>query len=142
MSKIYEIAVQREITPLYLDIKKAVDKGRAVRVEVKSLASKTTAQLGWYWGIVLPRVQQGLQEQGNELSLAEVNAFLNDKFFFTEKTVSWKAGKNEFVQVIRTPRSKSGASKDEMSAFLDKVIRWAAQDLGVFIPSPDEEPPF
>lgn len=142
MSKIYEIAVQREITPLYLDIKKAVDKGRAVRVEVKSLASKTTAQLGWYWGIVLPRVQQGLQEQGNELSLAEVNAFLNDKFFFTEKTVSWKAGQNEFVQVIRTPRSKSGASKDEMSAFLDKVIRWAAQDLGVFIPSPDEEPPF
>lgn len=142
MSKIYEIAVQREITPLYLDIKKAVDKGRAVRVEVKSLASKTTAQLGWYWGIVLPRVQQGLQEQGNELSLAEVNAFLNDKFFFTEKTVSWKTGKNEFVQVIRTPRSKSGASKDEMSAFLDKVIRWAAQDLGVFIPSPDEEPPF
>lgn len=142
MSKIYEIAVQREITPLYLDIKKAVDKGRAVRVEVKSLASKTTAQLGWYWGIVLPRVQQGLQEQGNELSLAEVNAFLNDKFFFTEKTVSWKTGQNEFVQVIRTPRSKSGASKDEMSAFLDKVIRWAAQDLGVFIPSPDEEPPF
>lgn len=142
MSKIYEIAVQREITPLYLDIKKAVDKGRAVRVEVKSLASKTTAQLGWYWGIVLPRVQQGLQEQGNELSLAEVNAFLNDKFFFTEKTVCWKAGQNEFVQVIRTPRSKSGASKDEMSAFLDKVIRWAAQDLGVFIPSPDEEPPF
>lgn len=142
MSKIYEIAVQREITPLYLDIKKAVDKGRAVRVEVKSLASKTTAQLGWYWGIVLPRVQQGLQEQGNELSLAEVNAFLNDKFFFTEKTVCWKTGQNEFVQVIRTPRSKSGASKDEMSAFLDKVIRWAAQDLGVFIPSPDEEPPF
>lgn len=142
MSKIYEIAVQREITPLYLDIKKAVDKGRAVRVEVKSLASKTTAQLGWYWGIVLPRVQQGLQEQGNELSLAEVNAFLNDKFFFTEKTVCWKTGQNEFVQVIRTPRSKSGASKDEMSAFLDKVIRWAAQDLGVFIPSTDEEPPF
>ena len=142
MSKVYEIAVQREITPLYLDIKRAVDKGRAVRVEVKSVATKTAAQLGWYWGVVLPRVQQGLEEQGNELSLAEVNAFLNDKFFFTQKTVCWKAGQNEFVQVIRTPRSKSGASKDEMSAFLDKVIRWAAQDLGVFIPSPAEEPPF
>lgn len=140
--KTYEIACQREITPLYLDIKRAVDAGRAVRVEVKSVSSKTAAQLGWYWGVVLPRVQQGLEEQGNELSLAEANAFLNDKFFFTQKTVTWRKGPDEYVQIVRTPRSKSGASKDEMSAFLDKVIRWAALDLGVFIPSPDEEAPF
>lgn len=142
MAKTYEIACQRELNGLYLDALAALKKGRALRAEIKSLSSKTTAQLGWYWGVVLPRVQQGLEEQGNELSLAEVNAFLNDKFFFTQKTVCWKAGGNEFVQAVRTPRSKSGASKDEMSAFLDKVIRWAAQDLGVFIPSPDEEPPF
>lgn len=142
MSKVYEISVQRELNPLYLDIKKALDKGRAVRVEVKSAASKTQEQLGYYWSIVLPRVQQGLEEQGNELSLAEVNAFLNDKFFFTQKVIMWKRGNSEFVQAVRTPRSKSGASKDEMSAFLDKVIRWAALDLGTFIPSPDEKPPF
>lgn len=140
--KRYEIAVQRELNGLYLDALEALKKGRALRVEVKSIASKTTEQLGYYWGVVLPRVQQGLEEFGNEMSLAEVNSFLNDKFFFTQKTVSWKKGPDEYVQVIRTPRSKSGASKDEMSVFLDKVIRWAAADLGVFIPSPDEQPPF
>lgn len=144
MAKTYEIAVQRELTPLYLDLKKALDKGRAVRVEVKSVASKTREQLGYYWGVVLPRVRQGLGEFGNEMSLAEVNQFLNDKFFFDEKTVIWRRGGDEFVQTVRTPRSKSGASKDEMSAFLDKVIRWAAMDLSADIPSPEEynNPPF
>ena len=136
--KEYHIAVQRELTPLYVDIKKMLEKGRAVNVKVTSQATKTKEQLGYYWAVVLPRVQQGLKEFGNELSLAEVNAFLNDKFFCKTKTVLIKRGINEYVYTIRTPRSKSGATIDEMSEFIDKVIRWAAEDLGVYIPSPDE----
>lgn len=136
--KEYHIAVQREITPLYLDIKKALDKGRAVKVTVTSQATKTQEQLGYYWGVVLPRVQEGLKEFGNEMSLAEVNQFLNDKFFCNCKTVIVRRGLDELVYTLRTPRSKSGASKDEMSEFLERVIRFAAVDLGVEIPSPEE----
>lgn len=136
--KEYHIAVQRELTPLYVDIKKLLDKGRAVNVKVTSAATKTKEQLGYYWAVVLPRVQQGLKEFGNELSLAEVNAFLNDKFFCKTKTVLIKRGINEYVYTLRTPRSKSGATIDEMSEFIDKVIRWAAEDFGIYIPSPDE----
>lgn len=136
--KEYHIAVQRELTPLYVDIKKLLEKGRAVNVKVTSQATKTKEQLGYYWAVVLPRVQQGLKEFGNELSLAEVNAFLNDKFFCKTKTVLIKRGINEYVYTLRTPRSKSGATIDEMSEFIDRVIRWAAEDLGIYIPSPDE----
>ena len=139
MSKVYEVAVQRELNEVYLDALKALEKGRALKIEVKSVATKTKNQLAYYWSVVLPRVQQGLEEQGNEMSIYEVNRFLNEKFFFTSKTVCWKKGKDEYVQVIRTARSKSGASKDEMSAFLDKVIRWANMDLGIFIPEPVTE---
>lgn len=136
MAKTYEIACQQEITPLYVDIKKAIDKGRAVRVEVKSVASKTSNQLAYYRGLVLPRIQQAMKEHGNELSQEEVNQFLNEKFFCTVKTVLWKVGRDEHVHSIRTAKSKSGATKDEMSKFLEDVIRWAAQDLGCFIPEP------
>lgn len=141
--KTYEIATQREIIPLYVDIKKALDKGRAVRVEIKSTASKTTDQLGYYWGVVLPRIRQGMQENGNELGLAQINQMLNEKFFCITNTASWMDAKGvQHVHVIRTPRSKSGATKDEMARFLDEVIRWASVELGVYIPDPNCDPPF
>ena len=136
--KEYHIAVQSELEPLYADIKNLLSKGRAVNVKVTSQATKTKEQLGYYWAVVLPRVQKGLKEFGNELSLAETNAFLNDKFFCKTKTVVVKRGLNEYYYTIRTPRSKSGATIDEMSEFIDKVIRWAAEDLGVYIPAPSE----
>lgn len=137
MSKIYEIACQKEIMPMYVDIKKALEKGRLLTVEVKSNASKTKEQLGYYWDVVLPRLQQRMREDGNELSLAQINQFLNEKFFSVTKTLDWKDPQGvQHVHVIRTVKSKSGASKDQMAEFLDSVIRWAATDLNVFIPEP------
>ena len=136
MARVYEIACQREIVPLYVDIKRAVDKGRMIEVTLRSKATKTREQLGYYWEVILPRVRQGLEQDGNEMSLAEVNQFLNEKFFYKLKTVTWKVGQDEHQHTILSPRSKSGATKDEMSAFLDKVIRWAQADLGVEIPLP------
>lgn len=61
--KKYEIACQRELNGLYMDALAALKAGRALRVEVKSLASKTTEQLGYYWSVVLPRVQQVRRHQ-------------------------------------------------------------------------------
>ena len=140
--KKYEIAVQRELNVLYQDVLDAIRKGKAVRVEVKSLSSKTKEQSGYYWGLMLPRIQQGMKEHGNELSLDEINKFLNDRFFSVTKTVIIKKGIDEHAYTIREPRSKSGASVDEMSEFIERVIRWASVDLGVYIPSPNEEAPF
>lgn len=135
--KTYEIATQKEIIPLYVDIKNALEKGRAVTVDVKSAASKTKEQLGYYWAVVLPRIQQGMREHGNELSLADINQLLNEKFYCVTKTASWTDEKGvQHVHVIRKPKSKSGARKDQMAVFLDEVIRWASLELGVWVPEP------
>lgn len=138
MSRTYNIAVKREIDPLVLDLNSVLEKGRAVRVVVTSNATKTKEQLGYWWAVIIPRVQEGLKLMGNEMSQAEVNQFLNDKFFCKTKTVVIKKGLDEWVYTIRTPRSKSGATVDEMSELIDKVIRWASIELGVYIPSPYE----
>lgn len=140
MSKKYIIGTPKQIVPLYVDIKKAVEKGRVVTVEVKSAATKTKEQLGYYWSVVIPAIQQGMREHGNELSQAQVNEILNYKFFSNIKTVSW-VGKNgiQYVHQLEVKRSKSGATKDEMSTFLDQVIRWAGENLGVEIPMPTTE---
>ena len=138
MAREYIISHQSEITPLYVDIKKAVDIGRVVRVSVKSAASKTKEQMAYYRVAVLPKVREGMRQHGNELSLAEVNQLLNDMFFSREKSVCWtdKNG-NQHLVILRTARSKSGATIDEMSEFIDRVITWAEEELGVTVPPPN-----
>lgn len=133
----YTISTQKQIVPLYVDIKQAIDKSRVVKVTVKSVATKTHEQLGYYWAVVLPAIQQALREQGNEMSLAEINEMLNDMFFCNVKTISW-VGKNgvQYVHQLKQKRSKSGATIDEFALFLDQVIRWANTELGCFVAPP------
>ena len=133
----YTISTQKQIVPVYVDIKKAIDKSRVVKVTIKSVATKTPEQLGYYWAVVLPAIQQALREQGNEMSLAEINEMLNDMFFSNVKTVSW-VGKDgvQYVHQLKQKRSKSGATMDEFALFLDQVIRWANTELGCYIAPP------
>ena len=133
----YTISTQKQIVPLYVDIKQAIEKSRVVKVTVKSVATKTHEQLGYYWAVVLPAIQQALREQGNEMSLAEINEMLNDMFFSSVKTVTW-VGKNgvQYVHQLKQKRSKSGATIDEFALFLDQVIRWANTELGCYIAPP------
>ena len=46
MSREYTILDTREIVPLYVDIKKAVEAGRAVKVSVRSVSTKSMSNLG------------------------------------------------------------------------------------------------
>lgn len=133
----YTIVVKQQLWPLYVDIKKAIDKSRVVKVTVKSVATKTHKQLGYYHVVVLPAIQQELRAQGNEMSQAEINEMLNDMFFSTVKTVSW-IGKDgvQYVHQLKQKRSKSGATIDEFALFLDQVIRWANTELGCYIAPP------
>lgn len=135
--KQYVIGHKQQIVPLYVDIQKAVEKGRVVKVEVKSVATKTHEQLGYYWAVVIPAIQAELREQGNEMSQAEINEMLNEMFFSSIKTVSW-VGKDgvQYVHQLKQKRSKSGATLDEFSLFLDRVIRWANMELGCYIAPP------
>lgn len=138
MAREYTITDVREITPVYVDIKKAVEAGRAVRVSIRSMATKTKRQLGYYRKVVLPIIQEGMREHGNRLSLDEVNQFLNERFFCHIKTISWVRNGAEFFAQIRTPRSKSGATRDEMSQFIDDCREFASVELGKYIPDPNK----
>ena len=136
MAREYTITDVREITPLYVDIKKAVEAGRAVRVSVRSIATKTKKQLAYYRSVVLPIIQEGMREHGNRLSLEEVNQFLNERFFYHIKTISWVRNGAEFFAQIRTTRSKSGATINEMSQFIDDCREFSLEELGRPIPDP------
>lgn len=129
MAKTFEIANRKEMAVLCAEILKVLDKGRGVRCEVKSTASKTMSQLGYYWDVILPRVQAKFREDGDNVSLSFINKFFNDMFFYDEYVI--------FGRAIKETRSKSGATIEEMSAFLEKVLQWCAEQ-GIYIPEPQQ----
>ena len=128
MAKRYDISCEGELMPMVKDIMAALEKRRFVVCEVKSKASKTLEQLGYYHGVILPRVQAKFREDGNFYSLAQINDFFNDMFYFDEVVICGR--------LIKQRKSKSGASKDEMSEFLKNVILWCEEN-GIHIPEPN-----
>lgn len=128
MAKRYDIACEGELMQMIQDIMDALKKRRFIICEVKSKASKTLEQLGYYYGVILPRVQAKFREDGNYYSLAELNDFFNDLFYYEEVVICGR--------IIKRRKSKSGASKDEMCEFLNKVILWC-EEHGIYIPEPN-----
>lgn len=128
MSKRFDISCEAEMMPMLKEIMGALSKGRFVVCEVKSKSSKTMEQLGYYHGVILPRVQKKFREDGNIYSLSQLNEFFNDLFYFDEVTI---AG-----HIVKRSKSKSGATKEEMSEFINNVLIWCGEQ-GISIPEPN-----
>lgn len=96
---------------------------------VRDAEKKTTQQLRYFYGIVLPIVKQALEDlQGEPLSKGEAITFLKTKFFFEEV----ESG-NKFVKL---PMSFARATQLEIRKFIQDVIEFSRDILDVTIPEP------
>jgi hypothetical protein len=125
--KRFEILTQKDLAPMFFEIKKILGKGRVIMCDVKSKSNKTPEQLGYYYGAILPAVQRKFIEDGNEYSQGEIHKFFKNEFFFIEKLVCGK--------LVKEIKSLSGATIEEMTAYIDRVMRWC-YDEGIPIPEP------
>lgn len=135
MAKTYYITSAKELSrfaDVIKDISKALDKSLGVKIEVSRIKpDKTTAQLGYYWGVVLPTILEKLYDDGYsraEYSIEKLHEVLKMMFFY-EEIIPIGGDK-----IVRVSKSIAAASVDEMSNFLNDVIVWAGRDAGVEIP--------
>jgi len=105
------------------------------RVEIKSYKHRSNLQNAYYHGCLLPLVLDGLQDAGfNEVKdVATVHELLK-KMFLERKIISEKTGDE-----IGIPGSTARLSTTEFMTFIDEVIQWAAEYLGIQIPLPNEQ---
>ena len=86
----------------------------------------------YYFKVVIPSVQLGLYDTGNDLTKEETHDFLKDRFlqveFLDEQT--W------------TYRTEMGSTKElptkEFRKFIDRIQQWAAEYLNIYIRDPNE----
>lgn len=123
---------RQELNQAFQEIFTVLNKSKKVKVQASSIRSKSQNQLGYYWGVILPTLTDFINETGQcsmKVSKSDVNEILNKKFFYEEIRVG-----NE---IERIPKSKSGATLEQMREFIDNVIDFCI-NLGVFVPPPTE----
>ena len=91
-------------------------------------------QRAYYFGVVLPIIQEYLKEQGNYIKATELDAdirgAISDEYGLFKEVTNTISGKTE----KRYLTLSSAGNKKEVSKYIDAVIMWAAKDLGLEIP--------
>jgi len=92
--------------------------GERVKITLE-IAEKSIAQLGYYWGVVLPTVQKGLREEsGIYKDVNALHKYLVSKY-------SWD---------MDIDYDMSEADRNGLCLYLEWVINWANEELGLQIP--------
>ena len=95
-------------------------------------AKKTVPQLAYFFGVVLPIVKEQLEElEGTTMTKDDVMTILKSLFLYEEILFE-----GEFKKV---PMSLSKAKKSEINRFIQDVMDFARDMLGVEIPEPNKE---
>ena len=93
---------------------------------------RSLSQNAWYWGCVLPAVAAGLEEcWGERMETEEVHEWLKGRF--NAKTI---VDRNTGEVKGKRPCSTASLDTKEFGEFLEKVIRFAGEELKVEVPTP------
>ena len=102
-------------------------------MEIGQANKRSEQQNRYYFGIVVPLVQEGIAHLGTELSKQETHEFLKGKFNYTE-IINKETG--EYIQV---PRSTTILNKEAFSEYIAKIQQFSAEFLNVVIPDPGQQ---
>jgi len=114
------------------DIKRMKFKEVMITLEKKK-TQRSSLQNRYYWGCMVPIVQQGLTNVGYEVGLDDTHQFLKANFCFDE------IANEQTGEVFRLTKSTTELTTTGFMEFKDKVQRWAAEFLNVNIPDPNEQ---
>jgi hypothetical protein len=105
-------------------------------VEVNAHNKRSNQANRYYFGLVIPLIQKGIEDLGTELTKEECHEFLKAKFNYQE-IVNEQTG--EFVSI---PRSTTTLNKEQFGEYISKIQQFAAEFLNIEIPDPSTQMAF
>ena len=114
------------------DIAKLKDGEYILTVERKK-KKRSLMQNGYYWGVVVPIVKQGLNDAGYRLTTEAVHEYLKSQFSIVE-VVNERSG-----EILKSIGSTTEMSTSQMMEYFAKISQWAVEYLNTHIPEPNEQ---
>jgi len=108
--------------------------GKDITITIERKRRKRSLmQNAYYFGVVLPLVQSGLNDAGYKVSKESTHEFLKATFF-KQELVNEQTG-----EILQTVGSTSQMSTVQMMEYFAEITQWAAEFLNVQIPEPGEQ---
>lgn len=90
-------------------------------------------QLRYYWSVVVPEITDALKALGHETDHDTTHELLKSKF--NSRPIC-----NADGEVIgELPQTTTRLNITEFSEYIERIVRWAAQFLGLVIPPPNSQ---
>lgn len=105
-------------------------------VEINAYDKRSDSQNRYYFGLVVPLIQKGIEDLGTELTKEETHEFLKARFN-TNDIVNHETG-----EAINIPLSTTRLNKEQFSEYIEKIQRFAAEFLNIEIPDPGVQTAF
>lgn len=99
-------------------------------VEIAAHNRRSNPQNRYYFGLVIPMVQEGIKHLGTDLTKEECHEFLKARFN-SEELINEDTG-----EMIQIPRSTTSMSKSNFADYIGKIQQFASEFLNVVIPDP------
>lgn len=102
----------------------------------KPKKSRSNNQNSFYWGVVLPLVQKGLLDATGEL---RSNDNIHYKILLPLFAATNEIANTDSGECINERLTSSEMTTTQFCEYIIEIQKWAAEFLGIDIPSPNEE---
>lgn len=119
--------------PSFTSLVATLKDGEYIMTIEKKKRKRSLNQNSYLFGVVVEMVWKGLCDLGHEVSKEETHEFLKATFNYKE-IVNEQTG-----EIYRIPLSTATLSTVEFNEYVERVVRWAAEFLGIVIPMPNEQ---
>jgi hypothetical protein len=110
-------------------------EGKEVKIVISQVFKKRSErQNNYYWGVVIPIMQNTMLDIGNPMDIEDIHLMLRVKFLKQTISINEETG-----EVAERVKSTTELSTIEFMDFVAKVRFWAIDFFGVEIPEPNEE---
>ena len=110
-------------------------EGRSCEITVSPVKkSRSRSQNDYYWGVIIPCMQTGVEETwGDRITKEEAHFMLKDKLLFDERVV------RSTGEVVRVPKHTTANSTVEQEIYHEDCRNKIEEWFGVRVPLPKED---
>ena len=112
-------------------------EGKTINITIeRSRKKRSNSQNAYYWGVMLPIVQNGLYDAtGETRDLNSIHYQILLPLFAPQREIVNK----ESGEVINEKMTSSEMTTTDFMEYINEVQKWSAEFLNVDIPDPNEE---